>query len=271
MSDGKNMFRVVSFGGFHKDDVAEYIEKMQFRFKEAEEKYILDKVTLDKKVKGFEEILAKYDIADLDKYIVSSTELTQKNIELTKETDTLTLELANSKLEIENIKNENAKAYKENIIDRENEEILALKKQLEDEKAKNLALIAENNELKSKSEEITDIKETIIKLELDARIRAKKITESAKEEASSMMDEVKVKSEEVLAKAREEYSIQERSYESKLQRLEEEIATLSENAITNIESINDDIMAVFKANKAVKERLLEFITLDVEEDNYETV
>ncbi|MFI3115912.1 MAG: hypothetical protein R3Y12_07220 [Clostridia bacterium] len=92
-------FRVVSFGGFNKDDVMQYIDKVNFQTKEYKEKSELTNKRLQKELAEKNEQIANFDAGNQEtvdlneKLTAQNSELTAKIAELEAENERLQKEL----------------------------------------------------------------------------------------------------------------------------------------------------------------------------------
>lgn len=150
MSENKSKFRVVTMGGFHKDDVLTYIASIEHKVTLVKDDFAIEKKAMQKeledamlKIEEFQPIYNEYE------------RLRMENAELKRvvqEINTADFEETISKLRLEN------SDLRFNI-----------------------------QQLSNNKNDLSKIKETVIQLELDAHLRAKAVEEKSKEDAEEIL------------------------------------------------------------------------------------
>lgn len=334
MSENKVLFRVASFGGFNKDDVMQYIEEMEYKQKQLNEKRKLENKKLSDELLFFKNIV---QTSGIDKENISQNltiaknskntidelnlEITKLKSQLSAQSEKLNAKLAQKELgnnsagnnsdnkdlvnEINSLKQQLASANidkddsqlaKENKIlrgeinniiskNKENEETIkklcdeittfknnssnkdskALESELETLAKENEALIAQKQSLIDKNQELTDttskiseIKEALVKMELDAHIRANEICDKATLEASTIIENAETESKQILSNAQDDLQLILRTKTRLVNETRDSIASIVQSSNEKFKKVQEDIMNIHEINGTVLSTMNKF-------------
>ena len=204
MSENKTQFRVASFGGFNKEDVMQYIEELDFNLQQSKEKNNLEVVRLRKESEEFKSICSENNLSKetLGKFIKESVECEERLENLQENHKSTGKENARLKEKIKTLTEENEQLtsvvrVKSSNIDDQVKSLINENKETQEE----------NKKLHKQIAEFEKIKETVIKLELDAHIRAKSVLDEAKAKAQAIIDEVTAQADAKIKEADDKFAI----------------------------------------------------------------
>lgn len=250
MSNNNNLFRVTSFGGFNKEDVARYIEEQTHKLNQTCETFSLEKKMLTDKVSFFEDILKQHNIADLNKYI-------SETIDFSKKLEENSASIASMQSKINTLTKDNQHLTHENssITASSNTTNITMDKkvhELEDE------ISSLNEKLANALKVVNESKNTrdaIIRLELEAHIRAKSITDASKKESEEMIDRATEKANAILENATKssEQIIEEQNVFA--QSTKQELSALIGSSKQSIDFVQSRIQEIFEKNTQIMDKL----------------
>lgn len=202
MADQNIGFRSVLFGGFRREDVLQYIEKVDKSY--AEQTDMLKKQAED----------ARNALSELR---VQNREYADKNKELLQKIETMTKDMDSIRMQMDEIER--------NFVRQETESIAQEEHMLE-MLAENEKLQQENERLQKKCGEYDAAKDKIAEMELSAYRRAKKIEQDAREEAKK----VQAQSKELLARVRQQLDETSEAYKVVLAKSQAESDAMTRRA-----------------------------------------
>lgn len=195
-------FRSALFGGFQREDVLQYIEKMDSSYAEQ-----------TAQLKGQAED-ARNALSELR---AQNREYADKNKELLQKIETMAKDMDSFRAQMDEIERNFAQQEAEHNA--QEESMLSLL-------ADNEALQQENERLQKKCGEYDAAKEKIAEMELSAYRRAKKIEQDAREEAKK----VQAQSKELLARVRQQLDETSEGYKAVLAKSQAESEAMTRRA-----------------------------------------
>lgn len=160
MSEIKNKFRVVSIGGFHKDDVLTYISSIEHKVAVLRDEFAIEKKNMQQDIEEAQTIKEQFEM--------------------------MYIENQSFKAENEELKTRLAEATRGD----ENATIIILQQEIAQLKFK-------LQQSTGQKEELSRLKDALVQIELDARARATELESKSKEQAEAILVEAYQKSKEI--------------------------------------------------------------------------
>ncbi|MFI3225860.1 MAG: DivIVA domain-containing protein [Clostridia bacterium] len=238
-------FRVSSFGGFNKDDVMQYIDKANFELKEIREKSDEQVKRLQKEIDDKNNQLEKLNqenqelIAKKEEIFLKIEELEQNNKEIEHENNSLT----------EMVR------LKTSAVD---EQVKGLEQEKADLIDKNEKLTRELSTASQDKNNYDNVKDTLVKLEIDAHIRAKKLKDDAQKEADEILAKANQIASEITEKANVEFDKFTAEKNKLINEKKDDIFEIIAQSSEKFAKIQEEIASIHAINNNVYTHLNEF-------------
>lgn len=196
MSDNVN-FRTAAFGGFSKEDVMKYIAEFEFILNQANEKSEMKIKRLQNDLDFYNSIQTNLKVSkeELEETIISA--INNRNIDTTEQNEQLTLRLGEALATIEHMQSENAELRQTSVT-----QSSQVDNQIDNLLKENQELHKKLQEESAKTSKLENLKETLVKLEIDAHLRAQNTRQHAETEAEVIIENAKEEAKKIINEAK---------------------------------------------------------------------